>query len=93
MKNIKEKIKIVVADRKKFLLDRRNWLIGQETLSAGKLRRKSIEWRRKQGKITQNQRKFYLLTSFTPPAWLLLKLVIDLQRKISVKLFLSYITN
>lgn len=93
MKNTKEKIKIVVADRKKILLDRWNWLIGQETLSAGKLRRKSIEWQRKQGKITQNQRKFYLLTSFTPPAWLILKLVIDLQRKISVKLFLSYITN
>lgn len=73
MKNIKEKIKIVVADRKKFLLDRRNWLIGQETLSAGKLRRKSIEWRRKQGKITQNQRKFYLLTSFTPPRLVTIK--------------------
>lgn len=36
MKNTKEKIKIVLADREKFLHGRRNWLIGQETLSAGK---------------------------------------------------------
>ena len=36
MKNIREKIKIVLADREKFLHGRRNWLIGQETLSAGK---------------------------------------------------------
>ena len=93
MKNIKEKIKIVVADRKKFLLDGRNWLIGQETLSAGKLRRKSIKRAAKTRKNHTKSKKILSFNIFYPPAWLLLKLVIDLQRKISVKLFLSYITN
>lgn len=73
MKNIKEKIKIVVADRKKFLLDGRNWLIGQETLSAGKLRRKSIKRAAKTRKNHTKSKKILSFNIFYPPRLVTIK--------------------